>query len=293
MKKQIIIGFNDTKLTAYVWDKVTNPVGIVQIIHGMQEHITRYNNFAKFLNSNGYIVFGNDLRGHGETCGDVNNLGHTHSDIFGEIVEDEIIISNYLCNKYKLPLFVIGHSYGSFITQRYIQNCNLATKVVLCGTAYVKTPLMRFAKFVNNVITLFKGYDSPATLIENLSFGKYAKKFNNGNWLTRDEKIFLEYKNDKYCGTRFTNGFYKSSFKNFIANYKHLNSIQKDIQILIVCGNADPVGGYGKLSTKLEKVYIKNGINAKLNLYEGGRHEILNETNREEVYNDVLEFLKK
>ena len=121
MKTIILKGYQDYESSCYIWDKVENAIGVVQIIHGMQEHAKRYNNFAKFLNSKGYIVFASDLRGHGLTTL-INNgqFGYSDGDIFMEIVNDQIIFTEYLNNKYKLPISIFGHSFGSFITQKYM-----------------------------------------------------------------------------------------------------------------------------------------------------------------------------
>ena len=121
MKTLKLKGYNDFELCCYVWDKVEKPTGIIQIIHGMQEHAKRYAEFAKFLNSKGYIVFASDLRGHGQTAL-MNNLpfGYSDGDIFMEIVQDQIIITDYLKEKFNLPITIFGHSFGSFITQKYL-----------------------------------------------------------------------------------------------------------------------------------------------------------------------------
>ncbi len=108
-----INSFDDTKLSCYLWDNVKNPKGVVQISHGMGEHLLRYDRFAKFLNENGYIVFGDDHRGHGLTESD-KDRGHHLGDIFSDTVKDLVFINNYLQQKYQLPVLFFGHSYGSF-----------------------------------------------------------------------------------------------------------------------------------------------------------------------------------
>lgn len=293
MRKEIIEGFENRDLSCYFWDQVVKPKAVVQIIHGMKEHAKRYDNFAKYLNKQGYIVFASDLRSHGETCGEIKYLGHTNGDIFKETVSDQVLLTEKLKKKYDLPVYVIGHSYGSFIAQRYVQVCNLSNKVVLCGSAYTKTMLMWLGKIVANLTALFKGKHAKAKLIEHLSFDGYEKKFPNGNWLTQDEAIFKEYKLDPYCGTMFPACFYKSFFKNNLKNYKDLNLITPEQKILIISGSSDPVGNNGKLVNKLCDVYVKNRVKAELKLFENGRHEILNETFKEDVYKEIVAFFEK
>lgn len=293
MRKEIIVGFENKDLTAYYWDEVNNPKAVVQIIHGMQEHAKRYDEFAKFLNSKGYIVFASDLRGHGETCGNISDLGHTNGDIFKEIVSDQIIITEKLKKQYDLPVYVVGHSFGSFITQRYVQLCKLSDKAVICGSAYTKTPLMWCAKIIAYLTAFFKGNHAPAKLIEKLSFGAYKKQFENENWLCTDDEVFKKYIEDPYCGTPFPVCFYKSMFSNILKNYKYLNMITPEQKIFLISGDKDPVGGNGKLVKKLYAVYKKKNINVTLKLYEDEKHEILNGVKKFEVFNDVVNFFEK
>lgn len=291
MKEEVIQGFNNYDIAAYLWDNVKNPKAVVQIVHGMQEHASRYDHFANYLNKNGFIVFATDHRGHGKTVGDVKLLGHTNGDIFKEVVSDQIIITEKLKNRFNLPVYIVGHSFGSFVTQRYIQSCNLTTKAVIVGSAYTKTLTNKMGLLVANLSALIKGNHAQAKLVEKLSFGSYAKKFKNGNWLCSDEAQFELYKADPYCGTPFPYCFYKSMLKNITRNYRNLDKISKNQKVLLISGEEDPVGGYGKLVKKLYNVYKKHGVDVSLKLYAGGRHEILNETFREDVYKDIIDFL--
>lgn len=292
MKEETIQGLNGYDLAAYLWDDVKEPKAVVQIIHGMQEHAQRYDCLAKYFNNAGYIVYATDLRGHGKTATDIKLLGHTNTDIFKEIVSDQIIITEKLKQRYDLPVYVVGHSFGSFITQRYIQVCALSPKVVICGSAYTKTFLNYMGKLVADVTALFKGNHAEAKLVEKLSFGAYAKKFENGNWLCSNEEIFNEFKSDPYCGTPFPVCFYRYMLKNILKNYKDLNMITPEQKVLLVAGDKDPVGDYGKSVEKLCEVYKKHNVDVVLKLYEGGRHEILNEVNKNEVFDDIIKFFE-
>jgi len=294
MKEIKINGFEGYKLNARLFE-VKTPKGIVQIIHGMQEYSKRYEKFAKFLNNNGYIVFVSDLRGHGKSAEDETLLGYSSGDISIENVKDQIIVSEYLKEKYpNIPLIVLGHSYGSFLTQRYITKCDLADKVILSGSAYTNTALMKFGRIFANLTAFFKGKRAIAKMIENMSLQGYGKGFEDGNWLCKDSKVWEEYKKDDYCGTPFPASFYQSFFKLVVNNYKKLDKINKEKPILIMSGDKDPVGGNGKLVKKLYDIYKEAGLrNLYLKLYTDGRHEMLNETNKEEVYNDILTFINE
>ncbi len=293
MEKLEVKGFRGDSVVGYFWGKVENPKAIVQIVHGMQEHAKRYDDFAKYLNSKGYIVFANDLRGHGETIKDVLKQGQSDTDIFEDIVNDEIIFSNMLKEKYQLPLYLLGHSFGSFIAQNYMTKCSLADKVVLSGSAYTKNASFQFGNIMAGLLGLFRGKTSTAKFIEKMSFGSYAKNFENGNWLSRDESVFEKYKNDEFCGYPFPYSFYKSFFKGALKNYKEINNINPKQRIFIISGAKDPVGSFGKLPTKLYEFYKKHNLDVEIKLYEEARHEVLNETNKKEVYKDVVDFFDK
>ena len=285
--------FDDKELNCYLFE-VENPIGIVQIIHGMKEYSDRYFDFIKFLNNNGYNVFISDLRGHGLTSDSVENLGYVDGDIFDLCYRDQLYISDYLAEKYdNSDLFVIGHSFGSFLTQRYILSNVHAKKIILSGSAYNDTILFQSAKILSNIIVFFRGKRRDALFIEKLSFGAYGKKFENGNWLTRDENIFNAYNESPYCGTVFPNNFYQSMFKNSPKSYKGLKTLNIKPKIFIASGNDDPVGEFGKSVKKLYSVYKDAGLDVEMKLYPDCRHEILNELNKDEVYSDFLNYLQK
>ncbi len=292
MKVKEIMGYNNHPIKLNVYDSVENPKGCIQLIHGMQEHCMRYEYFAKFFNEHGYIVFTYNQRGHGEEAVKNNMAGKSDGDIYMECVNDAIEVSKYITQNYKYPLIVYGHSFGSLVTQKYIQLCHLPKKVVLSGTANGGDAVFGLGKFVASFISLFGKHHS-GKIIEKISFGGYEKQFDDKNWLSRDMEVLEKYNADPLCGVSFPISFYKNLFKNLRKLNKNVKNIAPDTQILIISGDKDPLGRNGKGVTKLEKVYVKNGINAKLKLYKDCRHELHNELNKEEIFNDVLQFLDK
>lgn len=294
MKTIKIKGFKDFELAGFIWDKVENPTGVVQIIHGMQEHAKRYAEFAKYLNSQGYIVFASDLRGHGQTALQ-NNLpfGYSDGDIFMEIVQDQIIITDYLKEKFNLPITIFGHSFGSFITQRYlVENGFKIQSAILCGSTYTNSAIYKMGYMMACLAKFFSGKKKPAKLIEKMSIRGYGKNFPNGNWLTRDDKLFEKYKTDDLCGQVFPNNFYWSFFKNARKNYKNLKNIPYYLPILIISGTHDAVPGK-KGIIKLFFTYGKAQKKVYLKTYHQARHELLNEINKDEVYNDINNFINE
>lgn len=284
-----ILGYNDLKLNVYVFDKVENPKAVVLLIHGMQEHCLRYQNFAEFLNKNGYIVVMSDLRGHGLTAISKDKLGFGEKDIMKETIADQKNIVEYIKENYKLPIYLFAHSYGSLASQNLIQQCPDLEKIVLCGTTNGSSTVMKLGRFVIALLSPFKKYDSKGGIVEKLCVASYGKKFKDGNWLTRDEKQYEKYLKDEYCGGSFPFSFYKS----MIGGMKHTNkgvASVKGQKVFFIAGDKDPVGENGKQVKKLWKLYKKRGVDAKIKLYKDARHELINETCRDEVYQDVLDF---
>lgn len=291
MKNVKFDGYNNFSLNAYLYDNVAKPRVVVQIIHGMQEYANRYDDFANFLNKNDVVVFVSDLRGHGKTAISENLQGFSYGDISEENILDQIKIAKYLKDKYEnIPLIILGHSYGSFLTQNLIARYDGWDKAVLSGTTYTKTPIMKCGKIIANISRFFKGRKATAKLIEKMSFKNYAKGFENGNWLSRDENVWKNYQKDTYCGIPFPTSFYQSMFRTILKNYINIEKIPKDKPILIIYGTDDPVGEKGKGVEKLYNLYQSINLNVSKIAYPNGRHEMLNETNNQDVYHDLLRF---
>lgn len=290
--KQIsVLGFHDLPLCTYLLDEVENPKAVVVVVHGMQEHCLRYLPFAEFLNKNGYIVVLSDLRGHGKTMRSKDEYGKGEKDIFAETVQDQLRLIDFAHKKYGLPIYVFGHSYGSMLTQRLVQLSPLIEKAVICGTTNGSCTLFALASGLVSILAPFNRKDKRGGIAEKLCIKSYGKKFERGNWLTRDEAVFDKYLADEFCGGSFPFSFYH----NMVKNMRKMNAgIQKigNKKLFLIAGQCDPVGENGKQVKKLHKIYLKNNIDAKLKIYEGARHELLNEINKNEVFEDVLKFFE-
>jgi len=299
MDQGFLKSYDGEKIYVYAWKDVKNPKGIVQIFHGMAEHAKRYDDFAKFLNSQGYIVFADDHRGHGLTAGDPENVGKykSTSNIFYDTLLDELFISKNLVDEYKLPLYVFGHSYGSFLCQAYIEKSQYYKKAIMCGSALMKDRFdVKMGKLFSILTKKFKGSDAPAKLIAKMSFGKYDKQVKTGSWLNTDSIEVEKYYADKYCGKILSAKFYVDFFRTFdwIYNKEHIRKINIDKPLLLIAGKDDPVGSMGKSVQNLYKFYL--GLEVKdveMKLYENARHEILNEPIKKQVYKDILNFIEK
>ncbi len=295
MKHSRFVSHDGREVELYVWDEVASPKGLVKIAHGMVEHSARYDDFAKFLNSRGYVVVMNDHRGHGLTA-EPDSLGFEDGDMWTNNVGDQIAILNYCKEKYGLPMVMMGHSYGSFITQAVIEENPDVAGYVLCGSNLMKGIQYKVCSLVAKNMCRNKGGRYPAQLIVNLSFKSYEKKFPGNNaWLNRDESEVKKYNDDPLCGYVCSANFYRTFMAGIAKLYKkeYYGRIDVDKPILLISGSDDPVGEYGKGVDKLEKFYVKTVKvnNVTKHLYEGARHEILNEKCKYEVYDDVAAWL--
>lgn len=303
MKTEKFQSFDGTVLQCYLWNDVKNPKGVVQISHGMAEHARRYDNFASYLNRNGYIVYADDHRAHGQTSTKQSQKGvkgYHKGDIYNDTVKDEVAITAYLKDKYNLPVVYLGHSYGSMLGQRYIQLKNESCGAVLCGSANMKGGLLGIGAAVSNAQYKLLGGEKEGKLLDKLSFGSYNAKFKKDKtpfaWLSRDKEQVKKYIFDEQCGNVMSVAFFKYFFNGLKASYKkeNLAGIDLDKPIAIFSGAKDPVGGNGKLVQKLYDMYKELGVkDVSIKLYEDARHEILNETNNAEVYADFLAAIDK
>lgn len=284
-------GYNNLNLYCTKYDDVSKAKAVILVIHGMQEHSGRYAEFAQFLNRNNFIVFCADSRGHGKTMLSPDDYGCGEKDIFAESVWDYQLIIKQIQKEYPtLPLYLFGHSYGSFLSQRLVQVESKIEKVVLCGTTFGNNFSYVSGLILADILTAFGQANKKATAIEKLSLKTWGKKFENGNWLSRDNSVFEAYCADPLCGGSFPISFYRSLFKNMTKVNKTIKNINKNTKILLIVGDADPVGNNAKYVKKLHKLYLKNGISAQMVVYPNARHELINETNKSQVFEDVINF---
>ena len=294
----------DDGLEIYVrcWhNKNIEPRGVVQIVHGMAEHIERYNDFAQFLLSHGFIVYGEDHRGHGKTAEKAGIFGYFAEKAgFDRVVSDVYQVTQHIKEQHPtLPLFIFGHSLGSFITRRFIQKYSSEIfGVILSGTAGNPGVAAKLGKALAKWEIKKYGPKEPSHLMNRVIFGSYNKGFENVknkfSWLSRDEEVVENYLKDPYCGFICSASFFYDLLTGLQMIHKDedIQQIRKDLPILFISGDKDPVGAYAKGVKQAINQYKENGLkNIEAILYEEGRHEMLNEINKDEVYNDILRWL--
>lgn len=290
---------NNDILYGFSWE-CKSPEGIVIIATGMEECAYRYDDFAKFLNENNYNVYSIDYYGQGENVVGLSELGVVPRSFFSKSVR----ILDDIAKKYAIkdkPVIVFGHSMGSFIIQDYIQRYSKrATKAIIMGTNGKNAKLAyAFGYPLARLVCKLKGEYKTAKFLKSLAVGAYAKSVKNRktdcDWLSYNKENVEKYIADPKCGHPSTNGFYRELLKGNHRLYKtkFLNKIRKDLPVFICAGADDPVGAFSKGPKNLANVYKKLGMtNVELKIYDHMRHEILNEDNRAEVYNDILKFIK-
>lgn len=283
------------------WLPDGEPRAIVQIAHGMAEHSARYDRFARALTDAGYAVFAHDHRGHKGTAVSHDDEGYfADRDGWDIVVGDIASVTEAIQREYPgRPIFLLGHSMGSFLSRAYAakQGAQL-TGLILSGTAGDPGLLGVAGQTLASLQARLRGGRHRSGLMDTLSFGQYNAAFKptrtKFDWLSRDTAEVDRYVADEWCGNLFTAGFWV----DVLGGLRAVNSdavvalVPKDLPILVVAGDADPVGDGGKGPTAVAEQYRRLGVeDVTLTLYPGARHEILNETNRDEVTADLIAWL--
>jgi len=297
------IASTDSKnnLNVIIWETEKEPIGVLQIVHGMAEYIDRYDNFAKYMTEHGFNVIGHDHLGHGHSVSDEHDYGFFAKENGDKIIiEDMHSVTQYAREKWEeLPNFILGHSMGSFCLRQYLTKySNDVFGAIIMGTGWIPSAAALLGKTIATNTCKSKGSHTVNPLLIKLTLEPYNKPFaparTNCDWLSRDEKQVDLYVNDKLCGFDFTAGAYKDFFTILekIAKNRQLIGMRKSLPILITSGSVDPVGGK-KACEKLNAQYKRCGIDdVTLKLWENDRHEILNELDKSDVYRYIYNWLK-
>lgn len=293
-----------TAVHAVKWTPDTgNYKAILQVAHGMVEFIERYIPFAEFLTSKGYMVVGHDHIGHGQSVASKEDWGYfcegSPSDIVvADMHKLRLLIQEDNAN---VPYFMLGHSMGSFMLRKYlaVHNDNLRGAIIM-GTGFIPSNMSSLALKLTSVIAKLRGSKHRSKLIQSLAFGADYKGFDmtgekpEDSWLTKDIEIVKAYYNEPRCTYMFTVNGYKGLFEavNFSCNLENAEKIPKKLPLFIVSGEQDPVGGLGKGVKDVYDMYKAAGmLDLTYKLYENDRHEILNETDKQIVFGDLLAWM--
>ncbi len=281
------------------WEPESAPAGVLQIAHGVAEHIERYGDFAAFLVEKGWKVVGNDHLGHGQSGPETKGWFGKQNGWFN-VVSDlkQVYDLNHIDG---VPYFILGHSMGSFLLRTFLAvypDVPLSGAII-SGTGWQPNAILKAGIAVCNVQKAIKGSNKVSDLINNMAFGAYNNKIENprskNDWLSRREDIVTMYDDDPLCGFPMTIGLAKDMFSGLAYNQNATNlaKMNKSLPVFFISGDMDPVGDYGKGVETSKDAFVEAGMKSVgIKLYSGGRHEMLNETNFRDVYNDLYIWIE-
>ncbi len=276
--------------------------GVIQIVHGIAEYAARYDELAKVFTDHGFVVVADDHMGHGGSISEEIPQG-CFADGWLTAVSDTYRLLCMTKEEYPdVPYFIYGHSMGSFMTRTLLYTYPDAglSGAVISGTGWMPPVVLKSGRAVCKMEAKKKGENNTSPMINKLMFGNYNKGFDNPrtplDWLSRDEKEVDKYIADPLCGFDASIGLAYEMLGGMLMNQdrKNLDKMPKDLPVLFVSGDADPVGSNGKGVRQAFEAFRKIGMkDVTLKLYPGGRHEMHNEINRTELHADVLAFLDR
>ena len=290
---------HDIHITVWMPSSRTSAAAVVQVLHGLGEHLARYRRFAQACCEHGFIVIGHDHRGHGPHC-DPLLLGHfADRDGWSKLVQDAIAVQGFAARTEPgIPIVLFGHSMGSFVAQSVaVRESVLLDGLILSASTFGPRLQLGLGRLLARLTIMKSGGRQKSPLLNQLGFGNFNKRFVPNrtafDWLSRDEAEVDRYVADPLCGMPLSNRLWVDLLGGMleITSMRRLGCVRAALPILITGGEEDPVGGR-RGQSRLARAYERTGHpDVTLRLYPGGRHEMLNEANRDEFTRDVLEWI--
>ena len=274
---------------------------VIQIVHGIAEHIGRYEEIARFLSGYGFLVCGEDHLGHGRTAEGGNYGFFAPADGWDLVVRDIRRLRELEGEKYPtLPYLLLGHSMGSFLTRTYlIAYPGTLDGAILSGTGQEPAPLVALGRALSALECRRLGPQGVSPLVDTLSLGAYNRRFRpnrtSADWISRDPAAVDAYLADPLCRSKPTVSMFRDMMEGlqFIAVRDNLRKMDPSTPVLLLSGDRDPVGGMGKGVRKVQNMFLDAGCtDVTLKLYPGCRHEMFHEVNQQEVFQDLLAWLE-
>ncbi len=291
-----------TELACYAYvPTAAAPHAVIEISHGMCEYIRRYEGFAEAMCALGYAVCGHDHKGHGESTESADELGFFADEGGADLLVNDLyaVTKKFRADFEHLPLVLLGHSMGSFVARQLAAAYpDAVDALIISGTGGPESPT-KAGKAVAKIIAALKGKMHRSKLLKSMSTGNYYKKFGKdapkSAWLTRDHDVVAKYDSDPLCQFTFTARGYYDLFDLLgkVSSKDWAKKVRRDLPILMISGENDPVGNFGKgVKVVYERLSDAHLTDLTLKLYPEGRHEMLNESNRDEVMADIHKWLQ-
>jgi len=282
------------------WSLGKEPKAILQIVHGIAEHVERYDHFARYMTEHGFLVVAEDHMGHGKSIEGGSTRGFFHGGWFAAVDDTYKLMKDTMAEYPGVPYVLFGHSMGSFMARTILAKYPESgiTAAVICGTGWQPSAALPVLIKVVEGICQKTGAENPSEQLQGMVFGGYNKRIASPrtpcDWLTRDENIVDAYVAHPLCGFTPACGLLRDMMKgiHYIQQKKNLKNMKHHLPVFFIAGAEDPVGPYGKGVQKAAQEFRKAGmINVACKIYPDCRHEILNELNKQEVYEDVANWL--
>ncbi|MDA1675839.1 alpha/beta hydrolase [Bacillus cereus group sp. TH152-1LC] len=302
VQESFVTALDGSEIYLRKWLPERNPRGIIQIAHGMTEHAGVYTDFIAALLEAGYGVYAHDHKGHGKTVKREEDYGHFKPNVgWNEAVSDVIFVSETIRKEQTCPLFLLGHSMGSFLSRRAVQlKGELYDGFLISGTGGNPGLLGSIGHKVATIEMKLRGEKTKSRMLNFLSFGNFNSHFKPNrtkfDWLSSDNNQVDKYIADPLCGFICTTSFYRELFSGVLEVNKleEFKKTPKNLPIHIFSGDRDPVGDMGKGVKEVYENYKKCEVkDVTLRLYENGRHEMFHEVNKDEVFQDLISWLDK
>ena len=292
-----------TRLHMVIWWPEPKAKGVIQLVHGMAEHIMRYEPFARYLNERGYVVCGHDHVGHGQSVDSTDGWGHLPVRGGKEILVGDVgRVRNAMSERVDaaLPYFLFGHSMGSFVVRSYIASCGAGLAgAIICGTGHIPPMTSAAGNLTARAIAKVRGERYVSKLLGNLSVGAYGKAIENArtplDWLSENPENVDAYIADEASGFAFSAGGNATltALTGEVCTPECFNRVPKDLPLLLIAGAGDPVGNMGEGVRTAAGMAREAGIaDVTCTIYDHMRHEILNEKDGKRVMNDVATWME-
>ena len=282
------------------WLPEQQPKAVLQIVHGIAEHVERYDDFANYLTGHGFAVVAEDHMGHGGSIGEDGVQGYFHGGWFAAVDDTYRLLKDTMSAYPDVPYILFGHSMGSFMARTILAKYpdSGIDAAIICGTGWQPTFTLPVLSKVLDGICKKNGEENPNPQLDQMIFGGYTKGIDNvrtpKDWLTRDDAVVDAYISDPLSGFVASGGLLRDMMQGiyYIQQKKHLANMKKHLPVFFIAGDKDPVGANGKGVKQAAEAFRKAGmINVALKLYLDCRHEILNELNKQEVYEDITGWI--